>query len=192
MKRTAVSLFLTAFVLLATAGTASAHTKLESSDPAEGASLEAAPTQLTLRFSELVKVETSKVTVTGPNASEWQVGQLAAKGPVLTVPVTPAGPAGEYAVNYEVTSADGHSVNGTTRFTLTKEATPAGAAPSSAPAVPNTPTQAQAPAPAPTVDGQPAEAVQVTGAPWWLFFLGAAVLVVIGVGVAFAIVRKRS
>ncbi|QFU87047.1 copper resistance CopC family protein [Amycolatopsis sp. YIM 10] len=192
MKRTAVSLFLTAFVLLATAGTASAHTKLESSDPAEGATLEAAPSQLTLRFSELVKVETSKVTVTGPNASEWQVGPLAAKGPVLTVPVTPAGPAGEYAVNYEVTSVDGHTVNGTTRFTLTKEATPAGAAPSSAPAVPNTPSQAPA-APGDTGQGQPAEAVQVVGAPqWWVWFLGAAVLVVVGVGVAFAIVRKRS
>ncbi|MGC7098527.1 copper resistance CopC family protein [Amycolatopsis lurida] len=188
MKRTAVSLFLTAFVLLATAGTASAHTKLESSDPAEGATLEAAPSQLTLRFSELVKVETSKVTVTGPNASEWQVGPLAAKGPVLTVPVTPTGPAGEYAVNYEVTSADGHTVNGTTRFTLTKEATPAGAAPSSAPAVPNTPTSAP---PETTSQNVGVLAIEDNSPPVWIWFLGAAVLVVIGVGVAFAIVRKR-
>ncbi|AXB44572.1 copper resistance CopC family protein [Amycolatopsis albispora] len=189
MKRTAVSLLLTAFALLATAGAAGAHTKLESSDPAQGATLDAAPSQLTLRFSELVKVETSKVTVTGPNASQWQVGTLAAKGPVLTVPVTPVGPAGEYAVNYEVTSADGHTVNGTTRFTLTKEAAPAaGAAPSSAPAVPNTPTSAP---PETTSQGVGVLAVEDNSPPVWIWFAGAAVLLVIVVGVALAVVRKR-
>ncbi|UJW35635.1 copper resistance protein CopC [Saccharothrix sp. AJ9571] len=185
MKRTAVSLFLTALALLATAGPAGAHTKLESSDPAQGASLEAAPTQITLRFSELVKVETSKVTVTGPSASEWKVGALAAKGPMLTVPVEPVGPAGEYAVNYEVTSADGHSVSGTTRFTLTKEAAPAGAAPSSAPAVPNTPTTT---VPTESADPQP-QAAEDTSMPVWPWIVGAAVLLAIGIGAV--LVRRR-
>ena len=48
------------------------------------------------------------------------VGEVSTSGPTVSVPVAPFGPAGRYQVGYRVVSGDGHPVEGSTTFTLTK------------------------------------------------------------------------
>lgn len=85
-------------MVLVGATPAFAHTKLESSDPAEGASLSAAPTQVRLTFAEAVTLPEAPIDVTGPDGSSWTVGAATIAGPAVTAPVEATGPAGRYAV----------------------------------------------------------------------------------------------
>ena len=66
---------------LLTAAPAFAHTTLESSDPADGASLSTAPTQVTLTFAEAVNLPSDPIGVTGPDGSAWTVGQRRSPAP---------------------------------------------------------------------------------------------------------------
>ncbi|MEU4525179.1 copper resistance protein CopC [Amycolatopsis sp. NPDC024027] len=63
--------------MLLTAGPASAHTELESSSPAEGASLAAAPSKIELIFEEPVTLQPDPISVTGPDGAKWMVGTAA-------------------------------------------------------------------------------------------------------------------
>lgn len=165
----AVLAALTGLVVLA--GPASAHTELESSSPAEGASVDTAPTQIRLTFGEPVKLPPDPVEVTGRDGVTWKTGPATVEGTVVTVPVTPAGPAQDYTVSWKVVAKDGDNVSGTMRFTLTAAA----GAPTSAVA------QAQSTAPS-----SPAPAtVAAAGIPSWIWILVAVVglLAVIIVGI---------
>jgi methionine-rich copper-binding protein CopC len=151
MRKLLPAAVLAGLALLATAAPAAAHTELESSNPADGAQLAAPPTQLTLTFSEPVSTQGATVTVTGPNGNPWQVGTITAQNSTLTVPVQPAGPAGQYTLAWKITSADGDPASGTVRFALTAPAVvttpPATTTPppttTTAPANPSTVAQAQ-------------------------------------------------
>jgi hypothetical protein len=137
---------LTAMGVFGAVGTAFAHAVLESSSPAEGASLAEPPKQVTLTFGEAVTVKDNPITVTGPGGAAWTVGPVTLAGPVVSAPVTPSGPAGSYVLTYQVVSDDGDTVKGSVRFTLTAPAAPApaAAAPAPAPAVAAAPDQAPA------------------------------------------------
>lgn len=119
MRRMLAVLLLAGLALTATATPAVAHTKLIASTPAEGATVPVAPNQLQLTFDGAVQAGMSTVAVTGPDGTQWTVGQPTVTGTVLTVPVQPAGPAGQYTISYRILSGDGHPVAGTVRFTLT-------------------------------------------------------------------------
>jgi methionine-rich copper-binding protein CopC len=98
-----------------------AHAELTSSNPADGASLDATPRQVQLTFSGPVSPE--EITVDGPQGTRWTVGQIAVEGSVVTAPVQAVGPAGRYTINYRVLSEDGVVVTGAVRFTMTTAAT---------------------------------------------------------------------
>lgn len=98
-------------MLLIGAAPASAHAHLSSSDPAEGAVLAGPPAAVTLTFSEPLR------GVAGIRIDRAPEATVPATGPTLTVPLAPL-PAGEHAVTYRVTSADGHTVTGTLRFRI--------------------------------------------------------------------------
>ncbi|MEU8634031.1 copper resistance CopC family protein [Amycolatopsis sp. NPDC048633] len=168
----AVLAALTGLVVLA--GPASAHTELESSSPAEGASLAAAPTEVRLTFGEPVTLPPEAVKVTGRDGTAWQVGTPVAAGAVVTAPVTPAGPAQAYTLTWKVIAKDGDNLTGTLHFTLAAAASsPAATSPA-----PTTSAQQQAQAPtAPT-------AVDTSGIPGWIWIVVAVVglLAVIIVG----------
>lgn len=158
---------LTGLVVLA--GPASAHTELESSSPAEGATLVAAPTEVRLTFGEPVTLPPEAVKVTGRDGTAWKVGTPAVAGAVVTAPVTPSGPAQAYTLTWKVIADDGDNLTGTVHFTL------AAAASSSA-----APTSAQAQAQAPTAP----TAVDTSGIPGWIWIVVAVagLLAVIVVG----------
>lgn len=171
-------------VMLGTAAPAVAHTSLVSTDPVDGATLEAAPPQVVLTFSEPLRDPSEASVVVDGDAVEARVE---VDGPRLVV--TPAQPAeGEHEVNYRVVSADGHPVTGTTSFVV---ASGAGQAPAveptaSEPTVPGDAAESTAPADEDAQD----DADDESGTPGWLWAVLAAV-VVLGL-VAVAVVRARA
>ncbi|MET8849530.1 copper resistance CopC family protein [Amycolatopsis sp. NPDC004625] len=105
--------------LLVLAGPAPAHTELQSSSPAEGASLATAPTQVQLTFGEPVTLPPDSVKITGRDGTAWRIGAPAVDGGVVTVPVTPSGGAQAYTLTWQVVAKDGDNVTGTVHFTVT-------------------------------------------------------------------------
>ncbi|WP_103349010.1 copper resistance CopC family protein [Amycolatopsis sp. CA-128772] len=164
-RRASGAVFAALVGLVVLAGPASAHTELESSSPAEGASLATAPAQVQLTFGEPVTLPPDPVKVTGRDGTAWQIGAATVDGGVVTVPVTPSGTAQAYTLTWQVVAKDGDNVTGTVHFTLT------GAA-SAAP-----PAASGSAAPTPTLDS--------VGIPAWIWALVAiaGLLAVIVVGV---------
>jgi copper resistance protein C len=173
-------------LVLGTATAASAHTALESSNPAEGSTVTAPLPAVDLTFSGAVLVR--EVTVTGPDGAPAVAGAATAAGGVVTQPVALAA-AGTYTVGYAVTSSDGHPVEGTVSFTYAPPPPPApttaAAAPTTATAAPETPDDAAEPAEAAAErsTGDP------SGIPLWIVLTGAAAVVV---GAVLAVRRLRS
>lgn len=158
-------LWLAAGVLVG-AGTAAAHATLLATDPADNASLTQAPARVSATFSEALQAQFAAMTVVGPDGNLWSAGEPQVEGAVLSVGVRPLGPPGTYTVNFRVTSADGHVINGSWKFELT---------------VPGTGT------PGPSV-AAPADTASEDTIPVWPFFAGA--VLVIGVGAVWAVRRR--
>jgi copper resistance protein C len=170
LRRAAVVLLLGVAGMLLGTAPAWAHSQLLGTDPADGASVDTGPAQVTLTFNEDMPAGFDVVTVTGPDGRTWQTGQVTTAGQTVSVPIAPLGPAGRYEVHYRVVSADGHPVQGGSSFTLTRAGTgtaPPQAAPSTTGA-------------APTDD---------TGSPIWPWIVGAVVLVGAGVGAVLRLGR---
>jgi putative copper export protein/methionine-rich copper-binding protein CopC len=116
-----------AFVLLVLmAGPASAHTKLESSSPEAGATVDEL-SRIDLRFSDGFILEASHVYIrdTAGYLALAPVTHIDGDEASLTVPVPPLGD-GTYEVTWHVLAEDGDPVEGTFTFTL---ATPVAVAP---------------------------------------------------------------
>lgn len=97
-----------------------AHAELVDSNPADGAALSAAPSTVTLTFSEEV-TGPAQVAVTAPNGTQVQDGDAASTDATVTQPVKPQDndeTAGSWTVAYRVVSIDGHTVTGELAFTV--------------------------------------------------------------------------
>ena len=110
-------------------GPAAAHAALVSSDPSDGARLDAAPAKVKLEFSENVATP-AYVVITAPNGSRVKTGTPDVLDRTVTARVAAVGIKGTYSMSYRVVSADGHPVEGTTTFEVTlgrtvKQVTPA-------------------------------------------------------------------
>lgn len=161
------ALILTVLAGFATAPVASAHAALVSSDPADGSSLAVGPPRVTLTFNEPMQESFPSLTVVGPDGHYWQSGDATVTGRTMSAPVSELGPAGVYTINYRVTSADGHPVEGRLTFTLTTEG-----------------------------QGTPGAAVDEggsssSGVPVWPFIVGAVVLFAGGLAFALRPQRKK-
>lgn len=177
--RLCLAALLSALVAVVTAGPASAHAALVSSDPADGASLPAAPAQVSATFNETMQPAFAAMTVVGPDGEQWGEGDVDVTGATLRVGVRQGAPAGTYTVNYRATSADGHVVSGSWSFTTTESA-PAPASPTVSPSGSPAPAaETPAAAPAPREDGTPV----------WPFAVGVSVIIAAG---ALWAVRRRS
>ena len=105
------------FTVLGTPQAAWAHNALVSTSPGDGKTVTEPPSSIVLTFNEPAIATGTKVLVTGPD------GSVAAGDPQLvdtTVEQTllPELSAGEYTVEWRVTSADGHPINGEFSFTV--------------------------------------------------------------------------
>jgi len=127
----------TVFVLsVAIAPTAFAHADLQVSTPEDGESLEIAPEEIRLTFSEELfeeLVEISILDAAGDLYSTIEVEQTPPPGTDVILPWPTQAPPGEYSIAYRVVSADGHPVMGTISFSYTDtapEPTPSDSTPS--------------------------------------------------------------
>jgi methionine-rich copper-binding protein CopC len=178
--RTVTVTLLAGLALLLGATPALAHARLLSSDPADGASRDTAPQEITLTFNEAMTPGFNTITVVGPDGgTHYETGEITVEGTVVRAALQPLGAAGRYEVGFRVVSADGHPVTGSVVFTLTVAgpgANTAAAAPSAGPV---------APAPAPAA----APADTEGGTPVWPWIVGAVVLVGGGVFAALRMGR---
>lgn len=168
MRRAALTLaacVLAAVATLAFASVASAHSALVGSDPADGSSVAVGPPTVTLSFNEPLQESFQALTVVGPDRNYWQQGDPTITGSTISTSLRELGPVGEYLINYRVTSADGHPIEGQLRFTLT--------------------TAGQG-TPGASVDSDTSSS---SGFPVWPFIVGGVVL--FAAGLAFALRPRR-
>jgi methionine-rich copper-binding protein CopC len=103
---------------LAVSSPAVAHDALIGSDPADGAVLVAAPTQVVLQFSAAQAELGAEVVVTGADGVSWSDGVPVVADTTVTQPLLPGMPNGPYTVTWRSVAGDGHPVTGTLGFTL--------------------------------------------------------------------------
>lgn len=111
---------------------ASAHSRLLSITPADGAKLPQSPTEVVLTFNEPVNPQFVTVRITDSEGGNVVGQDATAKGAKVTLPVSDPIAAGTYNVVYRVVSADSHPISGSTSFTVAgnPQAPPASATPS--------------------------------------------------------------
>lgn len=119
-------------LLLLGAGPASAHDEVVATTPAAQASVPAPPAAFELELTSPPQVLGTEVRVTGPDGDVVSEGEPEVLGTTVRQPLAGGLPAGTYAVDWRVTSGDGHPVTGSSAFTVDRGAAP----PSSAAAVP--------------------------------------------------------
>ena len=110
-------------LLLGTAGTASAHAALESTDPADGSVLKSAPRTVTLTFSESVALLDDSFRVYDPDnrrvrTSSAHHAKDAGDTASVTLPAELG--TGTFTVAWRVVSADSHPVSGAFTFSIGK------------------------------------------------------------------------
>jgi copper transport protein len=118
-RRGVFAVVVAALIAASTAPAASAHAGLLSSSPVAGATLGAAPTEVTLSLSERPVSALSSIVVTDAHGNTYQTGRPEpSTGDPLTlvVPVRPLA-RGVYTVKWRVDSAvDGHATTGAYQF----------------------------------------------------------------------------
>lgn len=128
VARLIVGVIVAGAFLVGSAVPAEAHTALESSSPQAGSTIDVAPSEIVLEFSEPVLTVGSLVVVLGPGGLAYQAGAARMAGDRLTQSLKPLDAPGEYRVGFRVVADDGHPLTGEIRFTLTKPVPAAGGA----------------------------------------------------------------
>ncbi len=178
-------LVLTAAVVVAGAGAASAHTTLVSSSPAAGETVRARLDAVRLTFSETVRTP-AYVVVTGPKGRvDADAAQV--RGAVVSAGVRNDLASGKYVVAYRVVSDDGHPIEGSFTFQLT---VPAPAAASAGPAATPSPAASSAPDPPVAAAAATAPAAGDHSGHWFMGFAGVA-MAIAGAGALLYEQRQR-
>jgi len=175
---------------------ASAHSRLISISPKDGASVPASPPAIVLTFNEDVNPQFVSVRVTDGEGTVVAGDDAAAQGAVVTAPVAEPMSAGTYKVTYRVVSADSHPISGSTTFTVAgdAQASPTAGSPSPSATAPEPSASAStpeaSPSPSTTDVAGDADTAASDGPPTFVWFvLGAGVLAALG---AAAIAMRRS
>ncbi|MBI5089964.1 MAG: copper resistance protein CopC [Actinobacteria bacterium] len=106
--------------VLVSANPASAHNTLLSSDPADGATLVVAPSQMTLVFDKSVPLETLSIDLIDASGvrSTLSGSKHGATGDTEVVTPLPPLPAGEVTTRWRLVGPDGHPITGRVSFTV--------------------------------------------------------------------------
>ena len=105
------------FTVLGTPQAAWAHNALVSTSPGDGKTVAKPPSSIVLTFNEPAIKTGTKVLVTGPDGSVT-TGDPQLVDNTVEQGLLPELSAGEYTVEWRVTSADGHPINGEFSFTV--------------------------------------------------------------------------
>lgn len=190
LAATAAMVFLLSVLM---APTGSAHADLQVSTPEDGESLEVAPEEIRLTFSEELfeeLVEISILDAAGDLYSTIKLEQTPPPGTDVIFPWPPQTPPGEYSIAYRVVSADGHPVTGTISFSYaatTPEPSSSDSTPSAQSSTPASSPTASAPSASPTNESSTSSSTDSSsGTP--LVVLG--VVLLLGVIAASAIIVR--
>jgi putative copper export protein/methionine-rich copper-binding protein CopC len=99
-------------ILALPAKPAAAHAVLQQTAPVAGTVLDQLPGEITLTFSEPVRMIADKIRVTGPDGNRADTGKPAVRDTELVIPLNADGPKGTYLVSYRVISSDSHPISG--------------------------------------------------------------------------------
>lgn len=188
MKKPLVALAVLAAVLLP--GTpALAHNALVSAKPAKNATVAKAPSEVTLGFLQKLNPKFTTIVVSDADKQKIPAADPAIKGTKVTLKLDAALTNGAYTVAYRVVSTDGHTVEGSYKFTVADKSAPA-AAPAPSAATPSAaPTTALPPSAAPT-EAVLTSSAESSGPGAGLIVLLVAV-VLIAAGAVFWLVTRR-
>jgi methionine-rich copper-binding protein CopC len=101
------------------AGSAFAHSTKEGTVPEDGAMLDAAPTEISIRFDEPATLTRVELTHShGNDSGETRLDTPREASDTATLEAPDLGP-GTYTVDWRALSADGHPVNGSFSYTVT-------------------------------------------------------------------------
>jgi putative copper export protein/methionine-rich copper-binding protein CopC len=122
MNRTSLVAFL---ALIALPAPAFAHAHLQGAQPASGATVRAAPSQLVLTFSEAPALAMSALRLFGPDSTPVTLGAVTHDAGVRTLTASIIGPlvAGRYTVEWQTAGDDGHVQHGSYQFVIAEGAT---------------------------------------------------------------------
>ena len=113
-------IMLTLVAVLALTAWTQAHTKLEKSEPADGATLTTPPASVQLFFNEKPDMKVSKVEITGPSGKvELGPAHSMATNDIMAAVKGSLGN-GKYTVAWQAAGSDGHVSKGTISFTVQK------------------------------------------------------------------------
>lgn len=182
--RTAVAAAAVATIAaLAVAAPASAHDELVSSTPAADAQLTAAPTELSLTFSNnLLSLDENSgtaMTVVDEAGEDWVDGAPVVEADSATVPLAEGMPNGVYTVTWQVVSSDGHPTSGEYSFSLA--APEASASPTASPS-----ETAEQPEPAETTQPE-----KQSDSMQWPLLIGLGVLLLAAIAIVIVIAARR-
>lgn len=113
------AVLLATLTLVLAGAPAAAHTKLSSSDPADGATHDGALAAITLTYTLPVTPLGDTVVVTGPDGSVPVEVTQEQEGTVVVATPPRDLTDGDYTVEWNVAAQDGHPLQGTVRFTVT-------------------------------------------------------------------------
>jgi methionine-rich copper-binding protein CopC len=97
-----------------------AHTKLEKSVPADGATVTTPPTSVQLFFNEKPDLKVSKVEITGPSGKVELGPAHSMADKDIMAPVKGTLGNGKYTVAWQAAGTDGHVQKGEFSFTVQK------------------------------------------------------------------------
>jgi methionine-rich copper-binding protein CopC len=117
-----VLLLVTGLAMVGLAAPASAHSQQVGSSPEADAVLSVAPTEVVVEFDSPLVDMGAAMAVRGEDDQSITTGPPVIGDRLLSVPVDPAAPPGQYTVAYRVVSEDGHTITSTFTFEVAGEA----------------------------------------------------------------------
>jgi copper resistance protein C len=96
---------------------AQAHAFLDHATPAVGSTVQTAPNELTLLFTQNLEAAFSSVQVTGPDGARIDQGKPQISGNTMVIAIKAGGP-GTYHVQWHAVSVDTHTTQGAYTFTV--------------------------------------------------------------------------
>jgi copper transport protein len=122
LRRLAAAAAAAVALVIVMAAPASAHARLERTDPGDGSVLAVAPNQVAAQFDESVGVSADSLRVFSPTGDRVDDGSTThgGDGSIITTNLRSSLPQGTYTVAWHVISADSHPVSGAFTFSIGK------------------------------------------------------------------------
>lgn len=121
LARIAALIAVSALLVMGPVSTAAAHDELASSSPADEATIDVAPGEIVLTFSNPPSGIGAEIIVADSSGTSWSEGPPTVVNNTAIQPLRSGAPAGTYTVQWRVVSADDHPIEGTLSFTSTSD-----------------------------------------------------------------------